>query len=277
MTHSPQVVTVTRVARAGVALAAAVVLAGCSSGSSDVEPTSFGSSADAAPRLRVEVQDTRPHDPTAFTQGFEISDGEIVEGTGLEGRSYISARDLDSGVERVRVPLAGDMFGEGLTVAGDTVWQLTWKEGVAFARDRDTLAERSRVSYDGEGWGLCAQPDRLVMSNGSDTLTFRDRESFEATGSVRVTLDGLPLDQLNELECTDDGAVYANVWQTSEIVRIDPATGAVTAVIDASGLLTPEQAAGADVLNGIAAIPGTDRFLITGKFYPVTFDVRFVS
>ncbi|EME23024.1 glutaminyl-peptide cyclotransferase [Rhodococcus triatomae] len=277
MTHSPQVVTVTSVARAGVALAAAVVLAGCSSGSSDVEPTSFGSSADAAPRLRVEVQDTRPHDPTAFTQGFEISDGEIVEGTGLEGRSYISARDLDSGVERVRVPLPGDMFGEGLTVAGDTVWQLTWKEGVAFARDRDTLAERSRVSYDGEGWGLCAQPDRLVMSNGSDTLTFRDRESFEATGSVRVTLDGLPLDQLNELECTEDGAVYANVWQTSEIVRIDPATGAVTAVIDASGLLTPEQAAGADVLNGIAAIPGTDRFLITGKFYPVTFDVRFVS
>ncbi|MFD1810712.1 glutaminyl-peptide cyclotransferase [Rhodococcus gannanensis] len=277
MTHSPLVGTVANVARTGVALVATLVLGGCAAGSSDVEPTSFGSSASSVPRLHVEVQETRPHDPTAFTQGFEISDGELVEGTGLEGRSYISATDLDTGVERVRVPLPADMFGEGLTVSGDTVWQLTWKEGVAFARDRDSLAERARVDYEGEGWGLCAQPDRLVMSNGSDTLTFRDPETFDATGSVRVTLDGLPLDQLNELECTDDGALYANVWQTSEIVRIDPATGEVTAVIDASGLLTPEQAAGADVLNGIAAIPGTDRFLITGKLYPVTFDVRFVS
>ena len=227
-------------------------------------------------RLHVEVQGTRPHDPSAFTQGFEISDGELVEGTGLAGWSYISARNLDTGVERVRVPLPDDMFGEGLTVSGDTVWQLTWKEGVAFARDRTTLAEQSRVTYDGEGWGLCAQPDRLVMSNGSDTLTFRDPVTFDEVGSVHVTLDGRALDQLNELECTDDGSVYANVWQTSKIVRIDPTTGKVTALIDASGLLTPEQAANADVLNGIAAIPGTDRFLITGKFYPLTFDVRFV-
>lgn len=256
----------------------ALVLGGCADGSSDIDPTAFGSSTDSVPRLHVEVLDTRPHDPTAFTQGFEISDGELIEGTGLEGRSYISARDLDTGVERVRVPLPDDMFGEGLTVAGDdTVWQLTWQDGVAFARDRTTLAERARVAYDGEGWGLCAQPDRLVMSDGTDTLTFRDPATFAETGSVAVTLDGRPVERLNELECTDDGTVYANVWQTSEIVQIDPTTGAVVAVVDASGLLTPEQARGADVLNGIAAIPGTDRFLITGKLYPVAFDVRFVS
>ncbi|WP_249353327.1 glutaminyl-peptide cyclotransferase [Rhodococcus sp. Q] len=273
MTHSPLVGGATRTATA---LLVAVVLGGCAAGSTDVEPTAFGSSTTSVERLHVEVQSTRPHDPSAFTQGFEISDGELVEGTGLAGWSYISARNLDTGAERVRVPLPDDMFGEGLTVSGDTVWQLTWKEGVAFARDRTTLTEQSRVTYDGEGWGLCAQPDRLVMSNGSDTLTFRDPVTFDEVGSVHVTLDGRALDQLNELECTDDGSVYANVWQTSKIVRIDPTTGKVTALIDASGLLTPEQAANADVLNGIAAIPGTDRFLITGKFYPLTFDVRFV-
>lgn len=259
----------------------ALTLGSCAAGSSDTGSAGSGSvgigSSSSVPRLHVEVQAARPHDPAAFTEGLEVSGGELLEGTGLAGRSYISARDLDTGVERVRIPLPDEMFGEGITVAGDRVWQLTWKDGVAFARDRATLEERSRATYDGEGWGLCAQPDRLVMSNGTDTLTFRDRETFAALGTVAVTLDGRPLDQLNELECTADGMVYANVWQTTDIVRIDPATGAVVAVIDASGLLTAQQQASADVLNGIAAIPGTDRFLITGKLYPTIFDVRFVS
>lgn len=268
----------TRSSLLALATATALILVGCGAGSSDLGSTgSATGSTDAAPRLRVEVLGTRPHDPAAFTQGFEISGSELIEGTGLEGRSSISARDLDTGVERVRVELPDDVFGEGVTVAGDTVWQLTWKDGIAFARDRDTLAERTRVHYDGEGWGLCAQPDRLVMSDGTDTLTFRDPATFDELGSIPVTLDGRPLEWLNELECTADGAVYANVWQSSDIVRIDPATGVVTAVIDASGLLTPEQTKGVDVLNGIAAVPGTDRFLLTGKLYPLTFDVRFVS
>ncbi|MFF0814936.1 glutaminyl-peptide cyclotransferase [Rhodococcus sp. NPDC003318] len=257
-----------------VATLTALTVGGCAAASDT------GSTADSpspVQRLHAEVVGTAPHDTAAFTQGLEVSGGELVEGTGLVGRSYISARDLDTGVERVRVPLPDEMFGEGLTVAGDTVWQLTWQDHVAFARDRDTLAERSRVEYEGEGWGLCAQPDRLVMSDGSDTLTFRDPETFDPVGTVAVTLDGEPVEMLNELECTDDGLVYANVWQTSDIVRIDPDTGAVVAVIDASGLLTAEQQRGADVLNGIAALPGTDRFLITGKLYPLVFDVRFVS
>lgn len=252
----------------------ALTVGGCAASSDD---TGAPDPSSPVPRLRVEVVGTAPHDPTAFTQGLEVSDGEVLEGTGLVGRSYISARDLGTGVERVRVPLPDGMFGEGITVAGDTVWQLTWQDHVAFARDRDTLAERSRVEYDGEGWGLCAQPDRLVMSDGTDTLTFRDPETFDPVGTVAVTRGGAPVDMLNELECTDDGLVYANVWQTDEIVRIDPETGAVVAVIDASGLLTADQERGADVLNGIAAVPGTDRFLITGKLYPLVFDVRFVS
>lgn len=257
------------------AAALVAALAGCADA-----PGSGAASAGVpgpVPRLRVEVLGSSPHDRTAFTQGLEISGGELLEGTGLVGRSYLTARALDTGVVRARVDLPDGMFGEGITVSGDTVWQLTWQDGVALARDRDTLAERSRVGYDGEGWGLCAQPDRLVMSDGTDTLTFRDPVTFAAVGTVAVTLDGAPLARLNELECTADGAVYANVWQRTEIVRIDPASGAVTAVIDASGLLTPEQAEGVDVLNGIAAVPGTDRFLLTGKLYPEIFDVRFVS
>ncbi|MFD4295116.1 glutaminyl-peptide cyclotransferase [Rhodococcus sp. NPDC058532] len=268
----------TRFRLLGLAVAATVLTLGsCAAGSSDDPGSSGLGSSGSVPTLRVDVLDRRPHDPTAFTQGLEIADGALLEGTGLVGRSYVTARDLDTGAELARADLPATMFGEGITVVGDTVWQLTWRDQVAFARDRTTLRERARVAYDGEGWGLCAQPDRLVMSDGSSTLTFRDPATFAVRGTVDVTLDDRRVDRLNELECTADGMVYANVWQTTDIVRIDPASGAVVAVIDASGLLTEADAAEADVLNGIAAIPGTDRFLITGKLYPTIFDVRFVS
>ncbi len=158
-----------------------------------------------------------------------------------------------------------------------SVWQLTWREGYALRRDRDTLAELDRVGYDGEGWGVCydAQADRLVMSDGTAELSFRDPETFALLGTVTVREDGRPVDMLNELECVD-GTVWANVWLTDRIVRIDPAHGVVEAVVDASGLLPPDQRAEADVLNGIAAVPGTDTFLITGKLWPTIFLVRFV-
>lgn len=244
--------------------------------------TGAGPVADAGPpaeRLRVDVVRTVPHDRNAFTQGLEISDGELLEGTGRSGESWVRASSLDSGLERTRVPLPEPLFGEGITVHGDTVWQLTWKNGVAVARERVTLAERERFHYDGQGWGLCAQPDRLVMSDGSSTLTFRDPITFDRAGTVTVRLDGRARDDLNELECTSDGAVYANVWSTDTIVRIDPATGRVEAVIDAANLresIPAEQRRGMDVLNGIAHIPGTDHFLVTGKYWPQMFEVRFV-
>ncbi|MFC7448116.1 glutaminyl-peptide cyclotransferase [Rhodococcus daqingensis] len=250
---------------------AALMLAGCANAATNTDPD-----PDPVERLRVEVVGERPHDRAAFTQGLEVADGELLEGTGLAGRSDLRAASLETGAERLRVPLPEQMFGEGITVAGDTVWQITWRDGVAIARDRDTLAERSRTRYEGEGWGLCAQSDRLVMSDGTDTLTFRDPVTFESRGTVAVTLDGQPQDRLNELECVGDTAVYANVWQTQQIVRIDPDTGRITAVIDASGLLTDEESRSVDVLNGIAEVPGTDRFLITGKYYPRLFEVRFV-
>ncbi|WP_435278134.1 glutaminyl-peptide cyclotransferase [Rhodococcus yananensis] len=249
----------------------AAALTSCT-GTGDDDPT--------VDTLRVEVVTTHPHDSSAFTQGLEIDDGELLEGTGIEGASRVSARNLVDGSERVRVDLPDDMFGEGITVAGDTVWQLTWRDGVAFARDRGSLTEQRRVSYTGEGWGLCAQPDRLVMSDGSADLVFRDLGSFEEIGRVTVRRGGREVPRLNELECTDDGAVYANVWKSDEIVRIDPESGRVTAVVDAAelaGRIPADERAGIDVLNGIAHIPGTDRFLLTGKYWPVLFEVRFVQ
>ncbi|AWH01581.1 glutaminyl-peptide cyclotransferase [Rhodococcus ruber] len=259
-----------------VAGVAAAIVAGVAAAACDSAPADPGPPAE---RLRTEIVAVYPHDPAAFTQGLEVSGDELLEGTGLSGRSWIAARSLATGAERVRVPVPDDMFGEGITVAGATVWQLTWQDGVAIARDRDTLAERGRAGYDGEGWGLCAQDDRLVMSDGTAELTFRHPGTFAETGLVTVRREGRAATRLNELECTDDGAVYANVWKTDEILRIDPDAGRVTAVIDAGALrehLPEDRRERIDVLNGIAHLPGTDRFLVTGKYWPSMFEVRFV-
>jgi glutamine cyclotransferase len=229
------------------------------------------------PTLRPEVLAELPHDPSAFTQGFEIDDGVLYEGTGLEGRSQLRELNPDTGAVLRSVPLPGELFGEGITVVGDRIWQLTWQDGVVLEWDRPTLTLRREIPIQGEGWGLCDDDGRLVRSDGTDRLRFHDPVTFVEQGSVAVTLDGAPVDRLNELECVD-GQVWANVWQTDRIVRIDPATGRVTAVVDAAGLLDPAQRADTDVLNGIAAVPGDDgTFLITGKLWPVTFRVRFVS
>ena len=232
--------------------------------------------------LRPEVLAELPHDPDAFTQGFEIDGTALYEGTGLAGRSQLRELDPESGAVRRAVPLPGELFGEGITVVGDRIWQLTWQDGTVLEWDRATLTLRRQLPLTGEGWGLCldggAAPDgrgaRLVRSDGTDRLRFHDPDTFAEQGSVGVTLDGAPVAALNELECVD-GQVWANVWQTDRIVRIDPADGRVTAVVDATGLLDEARRPGTDVLNGVAAVPGTDEFLVTGKLWPVTFRVRF--
>ena len=228
-------------------------------------------------RLRVEVLASYPHDPQAFTQGLELHDGLLYESTGRYGLSDLRVSEVETGTVRQRVPLPGSAFGEGMTIAGNQIWQLTWQEEVAFRRDLDTLAAREQVSYSGEGWGVCYDraADRLVMSDGTAQLTFRDPGTFAPLGTVQVRLDGRPVTMINELECVE-GNVWANLWQTDTIVRIDPEAGQVDAVVDAAGLLTGSQRAAADVLNGIAAVPGTDEFLITGKLWPTMFLVRFV-
>jgi glutamine cyclotransferase len=268
----------------GRALVAAilVVVAGCGT-SAGPAPSPAGTGA-AVPTLHPQVLAELPHDPTAFTQGFEIDGGTLYEGTGLEGRSQLRELDPQTGAVERSVPLPGHLFGEGITVVGDRIWQLTWRDGVVLEWDRASLTLRRQVPLDGEGWGLCLDgggpPDghgaRLIRSDGTDRLRFHDPDTFAEQGSVTVTLDGAPVTELNELECVD-GQVWANVWQTDRIVRIDPASGHVTAVVDAAGLLDPARRAGTDVLNGIAAVPDTDEFLITGKLWPVAFRVRFAG
>ena len=247
-----------------------IVPAGCSVTAS-TPPTAAGEPQ----RLRVQVLEVRPHDRTAFTQGFEVADGVLYEGTGLVGHSAVMATDPATGAVRQRADLPQPLFGEGITVVDQRIWQLTWRDGVAIERDRATLAELRRVPYRGEGWGLCHDGARLVMSDGTDRLLFRSPSTFDQVGDVRVHLPTGAVGQLNELECAG-GAVWANVWRTDRILRIDPASGAVTGIVDATGLLPAADRAGADVLNGIAALAGDGEFLITGKRWPHTFRVRFV-
>lgn len=217
-----------------------------------------------------------PHDRSLFTEGLEIADSTLYESTGRYGQSALRATDPDTGRVDRQIRLVPALFGEGIAVVHDRIWQLTYQEGVAIQYDRASLRQIATTHYSGEGWGLCYDGARLVMSNGSSRLTFRDPTTFAVTGGVDVTAGGQGIDNLNELECVG-GQVYANIWQTQEIVRIDPATGKVTAVIDASGLLPRSEQAGTDVLNGIAAIPGTDQFLLTGKLWPHMYRVRFVA
>ncbi|MFB9685801.1 glutaminyl-peptide cyclotransferase [Amycolatopsis plumensis] len=222
-------------------------------------------------RLTVQVVATLPHDPAAFTEGLEFAGDTLYESTGLAGRSMLTAGPA-GGPPRVTATLPSPLFGEGVTVLGPKLWQLTWQDGFAIERDAATLAELRRVPFQGEGWGLCHQDGgRLVMSNGSARLTFRDPATFAVTGGVDVGRD-----QLNELECVG-GDVYANVWHTDTILRVEAATGRITGTIDAGQLRAKVNAIGTeDVLNGIAAVPGTGDFLLTGKQWPVTFRVRFV-
>ena len=263
--------------------AALLLLAVAHSSLAMASPTMAPSPVVAAPaahpvapqRLRVDVVNVYPHDPGAFTQGLLLHDGALLESTGLEGRSSLREVELPTGHVARRLDLSPTYFGEGLALVGNRLIQLTWKNRVAFVYDLASFKQLGQLSYDGDGWGLCFDGQRLVRSDGTDRLYFHDPQTLARLGSVAVTLNGQPLRQLNELECVE-GVVYANVWTTDSIVRIDPRTGIVTGVVDAAGLLTPAERSRADILNGIAWDPAKGTFYITGKLWPKLFEVRFV-
>ena len=221
-----------------------------------------------------EIVSSRPHDTMAFTEGLLLYDGSLYESTGNYGESTLRQVEPWTGTVQHKVELANAYFGEGLARIDTHLVQLTWKEQVAFIYDAAGLQKIGELTYSGEGWGLCYDGEHLVMSNGSDVLQLRDPQTFALVGTVNVTLDGLPLMRLNELECVG-GAVFANIWTSDAIVRIDPSTGVVTAQVSCGGLLTPAEALHADVLNGIAFNPATSTFLITGKLWPRIFEARF--
>lgn len=225
--------------------------------------------------LGVEVLSVRPHDTNAFTQGLLVYDGMLYESTGQYGNSSLRLVEPQTGEVQRQVNLVERLFAEGLALVDDHLIQITWQNGYALQFDRDTFELLDVFTYAGEGWGLCYDGEQLIMSDGSPTLTMRDPQTFEIISQVTVTRADVPVEELNELECVED-VVYANIWQTDSIVRIDKATGIVTAHIDASGLLTPDEAANANVLNGIAYQPDTGTFLITGKLWPKMFEVNFV-
>lgn len=238
-------------------------------------PSSLSSSPSAVERLRVEVIGRRSHDRTAFTQGLVLAGDRLYESTGLYGQSTLREVDQHTGAVLRSTNLEPRYFGEGIAVVDDRLIQLTWHEHTALVYRLNDFGQTATFTYDTEGWGLCDDGTRLVMSDGSSLLQFRDRSTFELLGTVDVASDGAPVDRLNELECVG-GDIYANVLQTETIVRIDPTSGKVNGAIDASGLLTEDEAAVASVLNGIAYDTTTGTFLITGKFWPALFEVRFV-
>lgn len=244
---------------------------------SDVQASATATGAPDTPeQLKVKVLSTRPHDAGAYTQGLLLHSGSLFESTGQYGASSLREVDPQTGAVKRKVNIPQRYFAEGLALVGDRLIQLTWQEQTAFFYKLSDFTKTGEVRYDGEGWGLCSDGTRLVMSDGSDRLTFRDPKTLAVLGGVNVTLAGRLIDRLNELECVG-GAVYANVWQTDDILRIDPGSGKVTAIIDASGLLSPaERQQGAEVLNGIAWDPAKKTFLITGKLWPKMFEVTFV-
>ena len=228
------------------------------------------------PTLRVDVLREFPHDTSAYTQGLLWWQGKLYESTGRYGASTLRRVDPETGNVEQRVDIDPNLFGEGLARVDDQLIMLTWKAQLAFVFGLDRLDERRTFRYRGEGWGICYDGTQLVMSDGSDVLTFRDPVSFEGIGSVAVILEGQSQMRLNELACVGD-EIYANIWERDYIVRIDSRTGLVTHQINAGGLLTQNEARGADVLNGIAYKPDTDTFFITGKWWPKMFEVRFVE
>ena len=248
-------------------LAAVLLLTGCSC---RAERQTTGS----APVSGVEVLRSWPHDPDAFTQGLVYRDGHLYEGTGLHARSSLREVELETGEVLRQVDLDSEYFGEGVALLHGKLYQLTWRSHVGFIYDATTFTREGRFDYTTEGWGLTEDGTSLIQSDGTSVLRFRDPATFQVQRTVLVTDAGREVPRLNELEYIH-GEIYANVWGSDWIARIDPATGHVNAWLDLSGLLPPEERTGdEDVLNGIAYDAQHDWLLVTGKLWPRLFALR---
>lgn len=234
-------------------------------------------SSGLAPTYTYEIINSYPHDPAAFTQGLIYLDGELYEGTGLYGQSSLRQVDLETGSVLTNTAISEQYFGEGITVFDDKIYQLTWQNQTGFIYDQDTFELIETFSYPTEGWGLTHDGSQLIMSDGTNNLYFLDPDTLAVNGRLPVQDQGNPVVRLNELEYIN-GEIYANIWQTNHIVRIDPQTGQVTAWIDLTGLLSPESLTQpADVLNGIAYDAENGRLFVTGKLWPLLFEIKLIE
>lgn len=284
--RSALAVSAARAVGCAAVLVAGLVAASCASQTDDArdtatangsatEPTTAPTTAPEVARYELTVIERIERPGDGFTQGFVFDDaGRLWESTGLEGQSSVRRVDPSSGATVERREIGADEFGEGLAVGPDGLVQLTWTSGVAYRWSLDPLEPIGEFRYDGEGWGLTFDGEAFIQSDGTATLTRRDPDTFEVISTLEVRLDGEPVDQLNELEWVD-GVIYANVWHSEDIVRIDPETGTVTGVVDASGLWESAERTSEMTLNGIAHRPGdpSTRLWLTGKRWPAVFVV----
>lgn len=225
----------------------------------------------------VRIVHTYPHDRSSFTQGLEYHDGLLYEGTGLKGQSKLRVEKLETGEVVRQVDVPAEYFGEGITVFGKRIFQLTWQTQVGFVYSRATFQALRRFHYSGEGWGLANDGKQVYMSDGTAQIRCLDPVSLRELRRITVHDGSKAIVMLNELECVG-GEIYANVWQTNRIVRFRPSDGAVTGWIDASGLLTAEdQHEPVDLLNGIAYDAAGKRLFVTGKLWPKLFEVQLVG
>ena len=248
---------------------------GCSA-NSDVgtEPTP----PQPTPTYSYRVVHSFPHDPTAFTQGLLYDNGFLYESTGQYGQSSLRKVELETGTVVQLHQLDDRFFAEGLALFGNRLLQLTWRANKGFAYRLDSFEQLAEFAYPTEGWGLTYDGELLVMSDGSATLYFRDPFTFAEVSRVSVVAQGRSVSQLNELEWIA-GEVFANIWQTDTIARINPATGQVAGWIDLTGLLSnaDRRSSNAEVLNGIAYDSEGERLFVTGKRWPKLYQIELIS
>jgi glutamine cyclotransferase len=237
----------------------------------------FPGNSDNIPVYSYNIVHTYPHDRNAFTEGLVFEDGVLYEGTGLLGQSTLRRVELETGdILQIR-ELSAEFFGEGITIYGDKIIQLTWQSHVGFVYDKNSFELIQEFNYSTQGWGITHDGTRLIMSDGTSTLHFLDPQTFEEIGQLEVFDNDGPVTKLNELEYVQ-GEIYANVWQTDRIAIIAPETGRVVGWVDLRGLLTAEgRSEPVDVLNGIAYDAGTDRLFVTGKLWPKLFEIKLIS
>jgi glutaminyl-peptide cyclotransferase len=234
--------------------------------------------APSIPTYDFKVVRSYPHDQQAFTQGLLYRDGFLYESTGLNGKSSIRKVNLETGKVLQSKDIPPQYFGEGLTAWKDTLVGITWQTQTGFVFDLTTFELRNQFAYPGEGWGLAQNGKELVLSDGSATLRFLDPKTFLEVRRVKVTADGIAVDQINELEVVGD-EIFANIWHTNTIARIDQNTGKIVGWIDLAKLY-PEAGKGAtseNVLNGIAYDADKKRLFVTGKLWPKLYEIKLVA
>ncbi len=223
------------------------------------------------------IRNTYPHATTSYTQGLQYIDSQMWESTGLEGQSRLMKVDLQSGKTETLATLLDSEFGEGMTVWGDSIFMITWQSNKLYIFDRLTGGVIDTKQYHGEGWGLTTNGEELYMSSGSSQITRRDPQTFKRLGEIQVTLNGQPLEYLNELEWIED-RIWANIYTLNQVAIIDPTTGVVDGVVDFSGLLLPEDVTEhTDVLNGIAYDSEQKRIFVTGKNWNKLFEIEIIE